>query len=429
MKKNILLVALALSTQLVNAQFNINIKTEGDNTNKEIYVYTLDGSKDILFTKGQSSKNSFSIKYPTPYSGIMKAYIPEFKTTIPFISENRNIDILLKIKDAKVDDIIYLDEANKLMSKLQSTEKKKDYILPALYQISQYYRKSEEFAQALEKEIHNLSQSEKEDLQSYPFINYYHTNSSKFLQKSIEAPSISQEEIIKFISDSNEMLETSSLLRPLLLSYLNSKENLNAEDAVAKLLTAVNIETSRGQTVLSELIDIFNAYAMNDLKEKYLKDAQNLKCSINSRLENTIKINKSLDIGASFANSDLENTLNTSAKTLYGVKANKKIIIFWSSGCSHCTKELPQFIPHYETLKSKGIEIIGFSLDSNKENYLEKAQNYPWISTSELNGWYASYVQKYNVQATPIYFVLDAKNKIIAKPDRYTDVMEFLGIK
>ncbi|MGP1501775.1 MAG: peroxiredoxin family protein [Bergeyella cardium] len=429
MKKNILLVALALSTQLVNAQFNINIKTEGDNTNKEIYVYTLDGSKDILFTKGQSSKNSFSIKYPTSYSGIMKAYIPEFKTTIPFISENRNIDILLKIKDAKVDDIIYLDEANKLMSKLQSTEKKKDYILPALYQISQYYRKSEEFAQALEKEIHNLSQSEKEDLQSYPFINYYHTNSSKFLQKSIEAPSISQEEIIKFISDSNEMLETSSLLRPLLLSYLNSKENLNAEDAVAKLLTAVNIETSRGQTVLSELIDIFNAYAMNDLKEKYLKDAQNLKCSINSRLENTIKINKSLDIGASFANSDLENTLNTSAKTLYGVKANKKIIIFWSSGCSHCTKELPQFIPHYETLKSKGIEIIGFSLDSNKENYLEKAQNYPWISTSELNGWYASYVQKYNVQATPIYFVLDAKNKIIAKPDRYTDVMEFLGIK
>ena len=429
MKKNILLVALALSTQLVNAQFNINIKTEGDNTNKEIYVYTLDGSKNILFTKGQSSKNRFSIKYPTPYSGIMKAYIPEFKTTIPFISENRNIDILLKIKDAKVDDIIYLDEANKLMSKLQSTEKKKDYILPALYQISQYYRKSEEFAQALEKEIHNLSQSEKEDLQSYPFINYYHTNSSKFLQKSIEAPSISQEEIIKFISDSNEMLETSSLLRPLLLSYLNSKENLNAEDAVAKLLTAVNIETSRGQTVLSELIDIFNAYAMNDLKEKYLKDAQNLKCSINSRLENTIKINKSLDIGASFANSDLENTLNTSAKTLYGVKANKKIIIFWSSGCSHCTKELPQFIPHYETLKSKGIEIIGFSLDSNKENYLEKAQNYPWISTSELNGWYASYVQKYNVQATPIYFVLDAKNKIIAKPDRYTDVMEFLGIK
>ena len=293
MKKNILLVALALSTQLVNAQFNINIKTEGDNTNKEIYVYTLDGSKDILFTKGQSLKNSFSIKYPTPYSGIMKAYIPEFKTTIPFISENRNIDILLKIKDAKVDDIIYLDEANKLMSKLQSTEKKKDYILPALYQIIQYYKKSEEFAQALEKEIHNLSQSEKEDLQSYPFINYYHTNSSKFLQKSIEAPSISQEEIIKFISDSNEMLETSSLLRPLLLSYLNSKENLNAEDAVAKLLTAVNIETSRGQTVLSELIDIFNAYAMNDLKEKYLKDAQNLKCSINSRLENTIKINKS----------------------------------------------------------------------------------------------------------------------------------------
>lgn len=429
MKKNILLVALALSTQLVNAQFNINIKTEGDNTNKEIYVYTLDGSKDILFTKGQSSKNSFSIKYPTPYSGIMKAYIPEFKTTIPFISENRNIDILLKIKDGKVDDIIYLDEANKLMSKLQSTEKKKDYILPALYQISQYYKKSEEFAQALEKEIHNLSQSEKEDLQSYPFINYYHTNSSKFLQKSIEAPSISQEEIIKFISDSNEMLETSSLLRPILLSYLNSKENLNAEDAVAKLLTAVNIETSRGQTVLSELIDIFNAYAMNDLKEKYLKDAQNLKCSINSRLENTIKINKSLDIGAPFANSDLENALNTSAKTLYGVKANKKIIIFWSSGCSHCTKELPQFIPHYETLKSKGIEIIGFSLDSNKENYLEKAQNYPWISTSELNGWYASYVQKYNVQATPIYFVLDAKNKIIAKPDRYTDVMEFLGIK
>jgi hypothetical protein len=36
-----------------------------------------------------------------------------------------------------------------------------------------------------------------------------------------------------------------------------------------------------------ELIEIFNVYSIKDLKEKYLTEAKNLKCTINDRFTNT----------------------------------------------------------------------------------------------------------------------------------------------
>src|SRR5690606_37543985 len=110
----------------------------------------------------------------------------------------------------------------------------------------------------------------------------------------------------------------------------------NVSSDIDTLLTAVNVETPRGQTVLSELIEIFDAYDMKELKDKYLTQAKNLKCTINERLSATIAVNKNIELGATFLNHVFKNPTNTSAKTLSEVKAAKKVIIFWSSTCSHC---------------------------------------------------------------------------------------------
>lgn len=428
MKKINIIIAGLISTAAM-AQFNINIKTSGIDVGKEAYIYTLDGSKDILYSKEKVYKDGIKLKYNKPYRGMMKAFLPDYNITIPFISENKDIEISIQSESNRLKKINYLDTANKIMDNFQNNSSKREYILPALQQIAGYYNPTDDFAVALSKEITNLTTSQNIDTSNYPFIEFYKKNSEIFGKKNAQSQQISQEEIVNFLVNSNEMLETSGLLRPALLTYLNVKESSNTEDAVAKLLASANVETSRGQTILSELIDIFNAYGMNSLKEKFLKQAEGLKCTINTRLSGTIALNKSVEIGAKLENSEFKNTINTSAKSLYDVKADKKIIVFWSSGCSHCEKELPQFIPVYQALKAKNIEIIGFSFDGDREAYTNKAKNYPWISVSELNGWYSSYAKKYNVQATPTYLVLDSQNKIIAKPDRLKDVLDFLEIK
>lgn len=424
--KKIFFILFGFAGALLSGQFNISITAKDGFAPKEVYLFTTNGSKDMLVTKLTKKSNQWSYRYPNQYMGMMKAYFPEINYSLNFISENRDVNIQLDTQGSKVSEVSYLDESNKMMDLVQDFQRKQQTILPVLFQMKEFYKSSSVFSQAIDKEISFLS-GKLPDVSKYPFIIYYTNNYAKFLGKSATQPSVSQNEVIQFISNSNEMLETSTLLRPILQDYLSTAGN--TEVAVENLLKAVNLETPRGQTVLSELIEIFDTYSMTALKDKYLSEAKNLKCTINERLASTIKTNDAVALGATFENHVFNKPVKTQAKSLYDVKADKKVIVFWSSTCSHCETELPKFIPYYSQMKAKNIEIVGLSLDVDKASFDSKANNYPWINDTELRGWNSSFAEKYNVHATPTYFILDKNNKIVAKPDHIADVLENLGLK
>ena len=83
----------------------------------------------------------------------------------------------------------------------------------------------------------------------------------------------------------------------------------------------------------------------------------------------------------------------------------------------------------YNKLKEKNIEVVGLSLDSDAKSYSDKVKLLPWINDTELKGWYSSYVDTYNVHATPTFYIVDAKNKIIANPDNFSEILELLQLK
>lgn len=425
--KKILGIMSLLALNSLSAQFKIDIEAPATFTPKEVYLYTLNGSKDVLNTKEIRKGNTWQFKVEKPYTGMLKLYFPEGNISLNFISENKDVKLKFDSDKGKITNVQYLDESNFVMNNLQDVQQKKEYILPALVQIKDYYDSSTRFRKALNDEIARLSLSVA-DLSKYPFVQYYNSNYSKFLDKTTAKKDITHDEIIHYLSNSNDMLETSSLLRPVLMAYLNVGPSTNVANAVDKLLKAVNLETPRGQTILSELIEIFDTYGMADLKEKYLTEAKNLKCTINDRLSNTIATNKNTELGATFPNYIFQNPTNTTAKSIADVKASKKIIVFWSSTCSHCEAELPKLIEKYNAIKSQNAEVIAFSLDSEKANYDAKVKSLPWINDTELKGWYSSFAETYNVRATPTYFVLDSNNKIIAKPDHAADVISYLKL-
>ncbi|WP_223601804.1 TlpA disulfide reductase family protein [Chryseobacterium sp. GVT01B] len=429
--KKIYTLSAVLAAFALQAQFTVTIQTPADFKDQDAILYTLNGSKDIIVTKEQSKNSTWTFKYPSSYMGMMKIYFPGSNNTVSFISENKNVNIKLDIQNNKVKDVTYLDEANNLMSKQQEGSQKKELILPALAQIKEYYKDNTDFGKALKIEIDRLSgTSSSIDAAQHPFITYYNTNYSKFISPSQDvAKKVDQEEIINFLDKSNDMLETSSLLRPVLVSYLNSGGNTNVTASVDKLLDRLKVETPRGQTVLSELIDIFDVYEMDEYKSKYLSLAKNLKCTINDRLASTLKSNANIEMGAAFPNYKFQSPVNTTAKSLYDIKADKKVIVFWSSTCSHCESELPKLLEKYNELKSKNIQVVGFSLDVDKNSYTKKIAAFPWVNDSELRGWNSSYTDMYNIHATPTYFILDANNKIINKPDHVGDVLEYFKLK
>ena len=423
-------ITFILSLLVVNtymAQFKITVDAPQSFTPKEVYLYTLSGSKDVLNSKEVKKGNSWQIKVDKPYTGMMKLYFPESNTSINFISENKDVKMKFETEKDKVVNIEYIDEANYVMNQIQDIQQKKEYILPALYQIKEYYKTKSDFGTALNNEVLRLSNATP-NINNFPFVSFYNTNYTKFLEKSPTKKAISHEEIIDFLNKSNEMLEGSSLMRPVLVAYLNAGSSANVSADVDQLLKVVNVETPRGQTILSELIEIFDTYGMQDLKDKYLTEAKNLKCTINERLTKTIATNTKTEIGAAFPNYTFNNASNTKAKSIYDIKADKKIIIFWASTCSHCETDLPKIIEKYKAIKGLNMEVIAFSLDSDSVAYESKAKMLPWVNDSELKGWNSSYSETYNIHATPSYFILDSNNKIIAKPDHAADVISYLKL-
>lgn len=427
MKKIFVLSGILLALSF-NAQFSVNIQGPSSFKDQDAILYTLNGSKDVIVTKEQSKNSNWTFKYPKNYSGMMKVYFPSSNNSITFISENSNVNISFDAQNNKIKNLNFKDEANDLMNTIQETSQKKEVIYPALVQIKEYYKDNTDFGKALISEISRISGNATVDASKHAFIYFYNTNYSKYLSGD-NTKKVTQEDIINLFDKSNDMLESSSMVRPLLVAYLNIGGNTNVSPSVDKLLDVLRVETPRGQMVLSELIDIFDIYDMNDLKTKYLGLAKNLKCTITDRLSTTLKANANTEIGAIFPNYKFQSPVNTTAKSIYDVKADKKVIVFWSSTCSHCETELPQLLEKYTALKAKNVQVIGLSMDSDKESYTNRIKALPWINDSELRGWNSSYSEIYNIHATPSYFILDANNKIISKPEHVGDVLEYFNAK
>ncbi len=428
MKKQLFFILACLGLYS-NAQFTVKVNTTSDFSPKEAIMYTLNGSKDIISSKVTKKNNLWVFKFEKPYIGMMKIYFPENNNSINLISENRDVQVNLEINNNRIKDVVYLDDSNILMETMQDLQKKNEMIFPALVQIKEYYKPNSDFGLALKKEIDRLNNNMIIDETKNPFVSYYRMNYGKFLTTNSVGKKPSIEEITKFITSTGSFLETSSLLRPILVSFLNSGDNAATIKNVDQLLQTVNIETPRGQTVLSELIDIFDVYDMSMLKNKYLTEAKNLKCTINDRLAATIKSNKNVEMGAKFPNYVFNSANNTNAKSLYDVKTDKKVIVFWSSTCTHCEAELPKLLEKYNVLKQQNIEIIGFSIDADKDSYNKKIAALPWINDSELKGWNSSFVDTYNLHATPTFYILDSDNKIIYLPGNATEVLNYFKIK
>ena len=264
MKKIILSLAV-LSIEILSAQFSISIEASKDFTEKEVMIYTLNGSKDIYTAQAEKKNGKWIVQIPSPYKGMLKAYFPKSNHSINFISENKNIEMKLNTESDKISGVNFIDEANKSWNYYLSSKDKIEHILPVLKQIKNFYENQSDFDEALNREIKKLETIEN-NTEENSFTEFYAKNS----KYASENPTyrLSSQAYADFLVNSGELLESSSLIRPVLINFLKnlSRENLIPE--VDKLLDNLDLETPRGQTVLAELLNIFDIYGLKAEKEK-----------------------------------------------------------------------------------------------------------------------------------------------------------------
>jgi peroxiredoxin len=117
-------------------------------------------------------------------------------------------------------------------------------------------------------------------------------------------------------------------------------------------------------------------------------------------------------------------------KTLHQVVAKYTVLVFWASDCGHCKTEMPRLNDTLKTIKGK-IDFKVFAVQT-KDDYE------PWrkfiidnkldfinvVDPVHIN----SYKSKYDVEATPVIFLLDKDKRIKAKKVGVKQVVELLEI-
>jgi len=95
-------------------------------------------------------------------------------------------------------------------------------------------------------------------------------------------------------------------------------------------------------------------------------------------------------------------------------KGKVVLIDFWATWCQPCVAALPDLIETYKTYRGAGFEIVGISLDQDKEALTRflKMQPIPWRIVLDGKGPTSSNALKYGVSAIPAAFLVDGSGRI-----------------
>ncbi|MCB0651277.1 MAG: TlpA family protein disulfide reductase [Saprospiraceae bacterium] len=119
--------------------------------------------------------------------------------------------------------------------------------------------------------------------------------------------------------------------------------------------------------------------------------------------------------------------------TLSDFRGKLVLLDFWASWCGPCRRENPNVVKMYNKYKDKGFDIIGISLDDNKDRWVGAIEQdgLDWHHISDLKKWQSEYAALYGVRSIPHTVLLDQEGKIIARGLRgaalESKVAEILG--
>lgn len=114
--------------------------------------------------------------------------------------------------------------------------------------------------------------------------------------------------------------------------------------------------------------------------------------------------------------------------SLYDIQKEFTILYFWEPNCGHCKEATPKLKAYYDKAKNEGVEVFAVCTATDKPawtKYIEE-NGLTWI-----NGWdpdrSSHFDYFYNVDSTPIVYILDSNKKIIAKRIGVEDIEGFIS--
>lgn len=383
MKKIVFLIALSLSilscSKVKKGEFLISGEAKGLPNGKMIFLKTQNDVGLVLnVDSAKVQDGKFELKGKVKEPSMFALYIKDIQQPVPFIMESGEI-------------VVKIDKDSIWKSKISGTDS------------NDYFQEFNDKSNAIQKRM----------------VDYQNKNIQKLMEAQQKKDNLAIESLKSgYVKIQKEMDD-----------YMNQYPDENPNSYISLLLVE----------------RLFNS---QDFKyEKVKKTFENL----NEELRNTKKgkaISEKLKtIEKNMKNPAVAEKLNSlklapdfSAKSPNGTTISLKesmgkvtIIDFWASWCGPCRKENPNVVALYNEFHSKGLNIIGVSLDDDATKWKDAIakDKLTWNQVSNLKGFEDPIAIQYDIQQIPTTFVLDSKGNIVAKDLRGDElkakVQELLG--
>lgn len=136
-----------------------------------------------------------------------------------------------------------------------------------------------------------------------------------------------------------------------------------------------------------------------------------------SKLSAELKRKTAVGVGGTLPDFTMNDINGTPVRLLDEIsKHSVTLIDFWASWCGPCRAEMPNVVALYDKCKSRGFNVIGISLDDNKDKWTAavKSLGMKWLQLSDLQGWHNAIAVAMGVNSIPHTVVVDSRGKILA---------------
>lgn len=453
MMKNILAIVLLISS-ITHAQYAVKGSMSPKIASDWVILYKLEGTKQVFINNttiktdsilvGGEKKAVGNFEIKLPASSKPGAYRARYRLDgagfVDFFYNNENVSFIFN-PDYPQEAIAFQESLenklyNSYIKDIAIAQQKLDSIQVAVLQdpsldLKGFYQKT--YHQV--DDVQNKYNQEAKDKYIAPFVKASaRSNPEKILTSANDYLANIKNTFFDTLDFSNNVLINSSFLTNRVLDYL-FYINFSDDKVQQQILYKKSIET-----VLSKIKnDPYKRDIIQFLIEKF-EDSKNIEI-IDYLFENHYsKLSMGLQdqkfkakktalfaveidrIAPDFSWN--ENGRNLKLSTLND--ADQYVVVFWSTGCSHCLREIPKL---YTYMKDKTtMKVIAFALEDDGFvwNTYKETNLQGWHNILGLKKWKNETARTYQVYSTPTYLILDKNKKIIAKPNEFKDVLGFL---
>ncbi|GAA4058554.1 TlpA disulfide reductase family protein [Flavobacterium chungnamense] len=383
MKKIVFLIALSLSilscSKVKKGEFLISGEAKGLPNGKMIFLKTQNDVGLVLnVDSAKVQDGKFELKGKVKEPSMFALYIKDIQQPVPFIMESGEI-------------VVKIDKDSIWKSKISGTDS------------NDYFQEFNDKSNAIQKRM----------------VDYQNKNIQKLMEAQQKKDNLAIESLKSgYVKIQKEMDD-----------YMNQYPDENPNSYISLLLVErlFNSQDFKYEKV-KKTFENLNEEFRNTKKGKAI--SEKLK-TIEKNMKNPAVAEKlnSLKLAPDFS----AKSPNGSTISLKESMGKVTIIDFWASWCGPCRKENPNVVALYNEFHSKGLNIIGVSLDDDATKWKDAIakDKLTWNQVSNLKGFEDPIAIQYDIQQIPTTFVLDSKGNIVAKDLRGDElkakVQELLG--